>query len=116
LAIVRDDNWMHEHLSAFVAASYEGVFFSSGDHLAFHHHPSAADTVASHSFGFPEHLRWLERHVSTHASPEIDHIVIFGHGRPADLRFSNALAVLQRHYLLQWTNEYAEVWVRRKNE
>ncbi|MBP7514396.1 MAG: hypothetical protein KA791_07605 [Flavobacteriales bacterium] len=112
LPVVCDDNWMHEHLSAFVAASYRGIFFSPGDHLGFLHHAEESWQLRDYSDGFQQELRWLEDHVTSNAPPVIDHIVLFGHGKPVSSRVSNLFAVRDKHFFLQWKNDYAEVWVR----
>ena len=112
LPVVCDDNWMHEHLSAFVAAGYRGIFFSPGDHLGFLHHADESWQLRDYSDGFQQELRWLEDHVTSNAPPVIDHIVLFGHGKPVSGRVSNLFAVRDKHFFLQWKNDYAEVWVR----
>ena len=111
LPVVRDDNWLHEHLSAFVAARYEGVFYSAGDHTEFVHLPDEAWQLRDYSDGYQLELQWLEEHVATHAAPVFDHILLLGHGKPVDDRLQNVLDVLQRHYFLQWQNDYVESWV-----
>lgn len=112
LPVVCDDNWMHEHLSAFVAASYRGIFFSPGDHLGFRHQTHESWQLRDYSDGFQQELRWLEDHVASNAPPVIDHIVLFGHGKPVNSRVSNLFAVRDKYFFLQWKNDYAEVWVR----
>jgi hypothetical protein len=111
LPVVRDDNWLHEHLTAFAAASYQGVFFSPGDHLSFKHRTGETWQLRDYSDGFQLQLSWLEKHVATGALPVIDHIVLFGEGKPLDQRVRNLLAVMHRHYKPEWKNDYAEVWV-----
>lgn len=113
LPVVRDDNWLHAHLSALAAASYEGVFFSPHDHLGFTYARPAPPLYLQHySQGFQMDLPWLDQHVAAGSPPIIDHVVLFGGGRAPDAKARTIQCVLDRHFFLQWSNGYAEVWAR----
>lgn len=113
LPVLRDDNWLHAHLSAFAAAAYEGVFFSPHDHLGFTYaQPDPPLHLQRYSQGLQMDLPWLDRHVAAGSPPIIDHVVLFGHGRALDAKAPTIQRVLDRHFFLQWSNGYAEVWAR----
>ncbi|MFN8351652.1 MAG: hypothetical protein U0U25_09335 [Flavobacteriales bacterium] len=108
----RDDNWLHDHLGAYLAARYEGVLFSPHDHLRFRYAQPVATPVRLFGTG-PQHgLRWLEAHVAGGGPPVIDHVVLIGHGDRPDERYRNLERVLVRHFGLTWRNRYVEIWTR----
>jgi hypothetical protein len=106
----RDDNWLHDHLGAYLAARYEGVCFSPHDHLRFTYAGPVADTVRIFGTG-PQHgLRWLSAHVERGDMPALDHVLLIGHGDRKDERARNVERTLARHFRLTWQNPYVEVW------
>lgn len=111
LPVVRDDNWLHDHLPAFAAASYAGVFWTPNDHLGFKPGCTVGWKVRHYHDGHRHELDWLEGHVASGACPIVHRIVFFGHGQPEDERLRNINAALRERYTLQWKNGYAEVWM-----
>ncbi len=110
LPVVLDDNWLMEHISAFPAAAYEGVFLSPCDHAHFVHRPGESWQLRDYYDGYQHELRWLDDHVASGTAPVIDHIVVFGRGRYLDERWISLSKVKDSRFFTQWTNDYAEVW------
>lgn len=113
LPVLRENNWILDHLGAFVSIDYDGVFFSPHEHLGSHIKPPVSRDMFRYGWGNRNNVKWLREHLESRKAPIIDHLVVFGRGAPRDPADSVILSLRAAYFTKQWENAYAEVWVRK---
>jgi hypothetical protein len=114
LPVLREHNWILDHLGAFVSIRYDGVLFSPHDHMGFQFNTPVSRALRRYAWGNRTNAPWLRDHLEHGREPAIDRLVVFGHGAPRSPADSAILALRDAYFYKGWGNAYVEVWVRKE--